>query len=506
MSEYIVQMKNIVREFPGVRALRGVDFDLRPGIVHALMGENGAGKSTLMKCLIGIHMPTEGKIFFHDKEVHIPDTITALRMGISMIHQELSPVLDRTVMENIWIAREPMWGPLGLFVDHKKMYSMTKKLLEELELDLDPREQVRRLTVAKMQMMEIAKAVSFNAEVVIMDEPTSALTPNEVAHLFKVIRSLKAKGVAVVYITHKLEEIFEIADEVTVFRDGSLIVTKPASVMTIDSLISYMVGRKLDEMFPKIECPIGETKLEVRHLSVPSLIEDASFTARRGEILGISGLVGAGRTELMEAIFGLRARSSGEILIDGKVVTIDSPVDAIRQGIGFLTEDRRSTGIVPTTSVKWNAVIAHLDHYIDRIGFINHRKVNSDSNLYRDKLSIKTPSIETIIQNLSGGNQQKVLVARWLLTGPDILILDEPTRGIDVGAKAEIHTIITKLAGEGKTIIMVSSELPEILGMSDRIVVVCEGKITGIVDRKDATQELIMRYATNAASYVSASA
>ncbi len=499
MSEFVLQMRNIVRDFPGVRALRGVDFDLRPGKVHALMGENGAGKSTLMKCLAGIHPPTEGKIVFKGKEVHIPNAITALRMGISMIHQELNPVLDRTVMENIWIAREPMRGPGKLFVDHKKMYEMTKALLAQLELDLDPRTRLRELTVARMQMVEIAKAVSFDSEIVIMDEPTSALTPNEVEHLYAMIRRLKSKGVAIAYISHKLDEIFEIADEVTVFRDGSHIVTKPVAELTVDSLITAMVGRDLDEMFPKVECPIGETKLEVRNLSVPGLLHDVSFTARRGEILGVAGLVGAGRTELMETIFGLRRRSAGEILIDGKPVLIDSPVDAIRHGLGFVTEDRRSTGIIPVNSVRWNAVIANMDAYLSRVGLIQHGKVKADVAAYRDRLNIRTPTIDAIIQNLSGGNQQKVLVARWLLTQPDILILDEPTRGIDVGAKAEIHTIITKLAGEGKTIIMVSSELPEILGMSDRVMVMSEGRMTGIIDRKEATQEVVMKHAANVA-------
>ncbi len=497
MSEYILEMRNIVRDFPGVRALRGVDLNLKAGVVHALMGENGAGKSTLMKCLIGIHRPTAGTIVFKGREVDIPNTITALRMGISMIHQELNPVVDRTVMENIWIAREPMHKALPVFIDHGKMFSLTKQLFKELELDLDPKSLLRNLTVARMQMVEIAKAVSYDAEVVIMDEPSSALTPNEVEHLFAMIRKLKAKGVAIVYITHKMDEIFEIADEVTVLRDGNRIVTEPVSQMTIDSLISYMVGRNLDEMFPKIDCPIGEVKLEVRGLSVPGHIEDASFTARRGEILGVSGLVGAGRTELMEAIFGLRRRSKGEILIDGKQVRIDSPVDAMGAGMAFVTEDRRLTGLVPVLSVKFNTIIANMKAYVNSLGLLRHRKISQDVTSYRDKLSIKTPSIDTIIANLSGGNQQKVLVARWLLTSPDILILDEPTRGIDVGAKAEIHNIITRLAGEGKTIIMVSSELPEILGMSDRIVVVCEGRVTGIVDRKDANQELIMKYATN---------
>ncbi len=502
MDEYILSMKNIVRTFPGVKALNGVDFNLKRGTVHALMGENGAGKSTLMKCLVGINPPDSGEIILKGKAVSIPTTITALRLGIAMIYQELNPIAERSVMENIWLGREPMHGLGHIFVDHKAMYKKTKELLANLELDLDPRVKLKELSVAKMQMVEIAKAVSYDADILIMDEPTSALTPNEVDHLFSLIARVKAKGVAVVYITHKMDEIFRISDEVTVLRDGSHVLTKPVAEMNIDSLIAAMVGRNLDEMFPKVECPIGGVKFEVKGLSCPGVLENVSFTLRKGEILGVAGLVGAGRTELMEALFGLRQKSSGEIFIDGKPVKIDNPSDAIRAKIGFLTEDRRQTGIIPVLSVRVNTILANLGCYIQGGLFLNNRKIERDAVEYKDKLRIKTPNLDALIQNLSGGNQQKVLVARWLLTQPDILILDEPTRGIDVGAKAEIHTIITKLAAEGKSIIMVSSELPEVLGMSDRIVVVCQGRITGIVDRKDANQEIIMRYATKQAQNV----
>ena len=502
MEEYILEMKDIVRTFPGVRALNGVDFRAKRGVVHALMGENGAGKSTLMKCLVGINPPDSGEIWLKGKKVQIQNPNEALKLGIAMIYQELNPVAERSVMENIWLGREPMLSKLPLFVDHKEMYKKTKELLENLEINIEPKVKVKELSVAKMQMIEIAKAISYNADVVIMDEPTSSLTPNEVAHLFSMIQKLKNRGVAVIYITHKMEEIFNIADEVTVLRDGNHILTKPISEMTIDSLITAMVGRYLTDMFPKMQSQIGDVKLSVRHLEVPGLLHDISFDVRKGEILGVAGLVGAGRTELMETLFGLRRKSSGEIFIDGEKVEIRSPSDAINTGIGFLTEDRRLNGIIPVLSVQMNIILANIKNYSKLKIFLDLKTMQNDCEKYKERLKIRTPSLEALIQNLSGGNQQKVLVARWLLTNPDILILDEPTRGIDVGAKAEIHTIITKLACEGKSIIMVSSEMPEILGMSDRILVMSHGQITAILDRKDANQEIIMRYAaakTNAA-------
>ncbi|HAL93962.1 MAG TPA: sugar ABC transporter ATP-binding protein [Rectinema sp.] len=502
MEEYILEMKDIVRTFPGVRALNGVDFRAKRGVVHALMGENGAGKSTLMKCLVGINPPDSGEIWLKGKKVQIQNPNEALKLGIAMIYQELNPVAERSVMENIWLGREPMLSKLPLFVDHKEMYKKTKELLENLEINIEPKVKVKELSVAKMQMIEIAKAISYNADIVIMDEPTSSLTPNEVEHLFSMIQKLKDRGVAVIYITHKMEEIFNIADEVTVLRDGNHILTKPISEMTIDSLITAMVGRYLTDMFPKMQSQIGDVKLSVRHLEVPGLLHDISFDVRKGEILGVAGLVGAGRTELMETLFGLRRKSSGEIFIDGEKVEIRSPSDAINTGIGFLTEDRRLNGIIPVLSVQMNIILANIKNYSKLKIFLDLKTMQNDCEKYKERLKIRTPSLEALIQNLSGGNQQKVLVARWLLTNPDILILDEPTRGIDVGAKAEIHTIITKLACEGKSIIMVSSEMPEILGMSDRILVMSHGQITAILDRKDANQEIIMRYAaakTNAA-------
>ncbi|QUI24029.1 sugar ABC transporter ATP-binding protein [Vallitalea pronyensis] len=493
MSNYVLEMKNIVKVFPGVRALDGVCLRLKPGHVHALMGENGAGKSTLMKCIIGIHPPTSGEIVYKGKKVNMTNTNKALQMGISMIHQELSPILHRSIMENIWLGREPK---KGFFVDHKKMYQQTKNLLDSLDLNLDPKEKMANLTVAKMQMIEIAKAVSYNSEVVIMDEPTSALTDREVEHLFRIIQQLKAQGTAIVYISHKMDEIFQISDEITVLRDGQYVATHEAKALDTNTLIQLMVGRELDDMFPKIKCDIGEERLRVEKLTVEGVFHDVSFCVRKGEILGIAGLVGAGRTEVIETIFGIRKKTSGCIIIEGEEVDIKSPEIAIHNKLALLTEDRRHTGIFPMLSVKDNMVIANMSDYI-ATGFVQHKKIVQDCDDYKNKIRIKTPSLNQQIQNLSGGNQQKVLVARWLLTQPDILILDEPTRGIDVGAKSEIHSLITELAAQGKSIIMISSELPEILGMSDTIVVMHEGKVTGRIDREDANQERIMQHATN---------
>ncbi len=494
-QQYLLEMKNITKVFPGVKALDNVELKIKPGTVHSLMGENGAGKSTLMKILIGIHPPTKGTIIYKGKEVVFENTTKALNMGISMIHQELSPVLHRTIMENIWLGREPVKGPLRL-VDHKQMYDMTKELLKDLDLDLDPKEKMANLTVAKMQMIEIAKAVSYNSDIVIMDEPTSALTDREVEHLFRIIERLRNQGKAIIYISHKMDEIFRISDEITVLRDGTYIGTYLAEELDTNKLISLMVGRELDEMFPKVECEIGEMRLEVKNLAVEGVFKDVSFAVRKGEILGLAGLVGAGRTEVIETLFGMRNKTSGEVYIDGKKIEIDSPEDAIKNKIALLTEDRRQTGIFPMLSVKDNTVIANINKYVKKSGLLDHKLIKADCEEYKKAIRVKTPNIDQLIQNLSGGNQQKVLVARWLLTDPDILILDEPTRGIDVGAKAEIHSLISDLAGQGKSIIMISSELPEVLGMSDRVMIMFEGRMTGIVDRKDANQEVIMKYAT----------
>lgn len=489
-QDYILEMHDIVKEFPGVRALKGVGLKVRPGTVHTLMGENGAGKSTLMKCLIGIQKPTSGKIIYDNKEVLFNNTISAMNAGISMIHQELSPVPERSVCDNVWLGRYPK---KGLVIDKQKMRKDCKTLFDRLGLDLDPDEKMGNLTVAKMQMVEIAKAVSYETKIVIMDEPTSALTESEVEYLFDLIKDLKARNVAIIYISHKMDEIFKISDDITVYRDGEYIASDRAENLTIDKLISLMVGREMETMFPKVECPIGEVVLKVDGLSSGRCVKNVSFELHRGEILGFAGLVGAGRTETVEAIFGLRPRTSGKIYKDGVQLNIKSPEEAIKHGIGFLTEDRRGSGIVGLISVGENAVLANLKAY----GFpLKHAKIQKDAAEYVAKLNVKTPSLGTPIRNLSGGNQQKVLVARCLLTNPDILIIDEPTRGIDVGAKAEIHALITKLAGEGKAIIMISSELQEVLGMADRILVMHEGKMTGILGRSEASQKLIMKYAT----------
>ena len=497
MSEqkYLLEMKNIVKTFPGVQALRGVDLRVAPGEIHALMGENGAGKSTLMKCLIGIHPPTSGEIFFDGNKIEIANTQQAIQAGIAMIHQELNPVESRPVMENLWLGREPK-NKFGL-VDHKKMYEMSKEVLAQIDLNVDPRTEMRELSVAKIQMVEIAKAISYDAKLIIMDEPTSALTNKEVDQLFIIMRKLKAAGKSLIYISHKLDEIYEITDRITVFRDGQYIGDEDTDKLTVDKLIHMMVGRNVDEMFPKVPCCIGDVRLEVKNLTAGNTFRDISFTVRKGEILGIAGLVGAGRTEVIEALFGIRHTSAGEVFIDGQKVTITSPRDAIKNGMALLTEDRRTDGIFPMLSIMDNMTTSNISKYKNKLGLLKGKEMVEDGNKFIQALSIKTPGLYQQMQNLSGGNMQKVLVARWLLTEPDILFLDEPTRGIDVGAKSEIHKIITNLAGQGKSIIMVSSELPEVMGMSDRIMVMHEGKLTWILENtKELTQAEIMKYAT----------
>lgn len=492
-QDAILVMENISKSFPGVKALSDVQLTVRKGTVHALMGENGAGKSTLMKVLIGMYSPDSGSITFKGNPVQIDSTETALKLGISMIHQELSPVPYMSVAENIYLGREPLgrWG----MIDKRKLIADTRALLDRLEINIDPNTIMKNLSVANTQMVEIAKAISYDASLIIMDEPTSAITEREVAHLFRMIRSLKAKGVAIIYITHKMDEVFQIADDITVFRDGKHIATVPAAQTNRHSLIAMMVGRELTSIFPKSEAEIGEVVLSVRNLTRKGIIHGVSFDLRRGEILGLAGLMGAGRTEVIEGIFGIKKIDAGEIMIKGKSVQINSPADAIKHGLALLTEDRKLTGIMGVLPVRDNMMIASLGSYAAR-GFLNRRRIDETCNREKGRLEIKTPSMDQTIRLLSGGNQQKVLVSRWLLTLPDILILDEPTRGIDVGAKAEIHRLMCKLAQDGKAIIMISSELPEILGMSDRVLVMHEGKVGGEFARKDATQESIMRAAT----------
>ena len=494
-DNYLLRMVNIDKSFPGVQALKGVNLNVGYGEVHALVGENGAGKSTLMKCLIGIYSPNGGEIYFDGKKIENYTTAQALQMGISMIHQELSPILYRPIMENLWLGREPV-NKFG-FVDHKQMYKQSLDVLKEIELDEDPRTLMANLTVAKMQMVEIAKAISYNAKLIIMDEPSSALTEHEEEQLFKIIRKLKESGTSVIYISHRLSEIISIADKVTVMRDGRDVGTENIENISLDQIITMMIGRTMDEMYPKLKVNIGEPILQVKNLSHRKFFKNVSFEVRRGEIFGIAGLIGAGRTEVIETIFGIRPKSEGEILINGKPVEINSPRDAIANRMGFLTEDRRATGIFSVLGVDVNMAIPNYDRFVTKFGFVNEKAVSESCMKFVNEIQIKTPSLTQKIQNLSGGNQQKVLMARWLMTEPDILFLDEPTRGIDVGAKAEIYKLITMLAAEGKCIVMVSSELPEILGMSDRIMVMHEGRVTAILDNgPDITQEVIMRYAT----------
>ena len=495
MSEYVLEMKEITKTFPGVKALDRVSLNVRPGTVHALMGENGAGKSTLMKCLFGIYSPDGGEILLDGTPVRINSAREAMDDGISMIHQELHPIRFRPVMENVWLGRFP--STFGV-VDHKAMYDRTLALFKDLELDVDPAAQAGSLSAAKLQMMEIARAVSTNARIIIMDEPTSSLTDRETEHLFKIINRLRKQNIAIIYISHKMEEILQIADEVSIMRDGRYIGTWPASELTMDGIIRRMVGREMTDRFPpKLVAPSEELVLKVEHLSSPlkSSFQDISFELRRGEILGIGGLVGAQRTEFVEALFGLRDVASGTVLKDGEPSLSHSPREAKAHGLALLTEERRATGIFGILPVLENTVIANQKHYA-HLGVLNDRERIEAASESCGELNVKTPSLDTLIQNLSGGNQQKVLIARWLLTNSDVLILDEPTRGIDVGAKYEIYTIMLSQVAQGKSIIMISSEMPELMGMSDRIMVMCAGRVTGMLNRDQFDQVEIMRLAT----------
>lgn len=497
-EEYLLNMENITKQFPGVLALDKVQLKVRPGTVHALMGENGAGKSTLMKTLLGIYVPEGGTIRFNGVEHEKMDIHSSLTHGISMIHQELTPILHMTVAENIFLGREPMRSKVLGWVDKQKLIDMTQELFDELAINIDPANKMVNLSIANMQMVEIANAISYDSKLVVMDEPTSAITEKEVAHLFKMINNLRDKGVAVIYITHKMDEVFEIADEVTVLRDGQFVGTKPASEMDKNSLIAMMVGRELTNFFPKEDAEITDVKLEVRNLTLAGKFNNVSFSVRKGEILGLAGLMGAGRTEIIESIFGVTPPDSGEILVDGKLVKIKQPMDAIKHGMGLLTEDRKISGLFLPLSVRDNMITSNIDKYLSKKG-LNTQLIDQDCEKQRVALDVKTPSLDQTIINLSGGNQQKVLIARWLLTEPDILFLDEPTRGIDVGAKSEIHKLMTKLAQAGKAIIMVSSEMPEVLGMSDRVVVMHEGDKAGELSRADATQERVLQLASGEA-------
>ncbi len=495
-TTYALEMESITKVFPGVRALDGVTFRVKSGTVHALMGENGAGKSTLMKCLFGIYKEDAGTIKLHGKLCRFKDSHDALKQGVSMIHQELSNVPERSVAQNIFLGREPM-KKSGL-IDHKRMHEETQALLQELEMDIKADRRIGSLSISMQQTCEIAKAVSYNASVVVMDEPTSSLTENEVEHLFKIIRQLKAQNVAVIYISHKMEEIFSIADEVSVMRDGKMIGTYAVEELNNDRLIALMVGREANLRFPQVKSIVGDELLKVENLCAQNTrsFKDISFTLHRGEILGIGGLVGAQRTELMEALFGVRPVREGTIAIKGTEISPMTPRKAIDHGMGMITEDRRRSGIFPLLNVASNTSIASLSEYLNAFHLLRHKMLMDEARRYNEALRTKTPTMETLIQNLSGGNQQKVIISRWLMTLPDILIMDEPTRGIDVGAKYEIYQIMGELVEQGKGIIMVSSEMPELIGMSHRIMVLCSGRCTGILDKNACTQETIMRLAT----------
>lgn len=493
MQEEVLAVEGVRKEFPGVVALDNVQFKLKAGTVHALMGENGAGKSTLMKIIAGIYTPDRGTLRLRGQEVTLKGPLDALEQGIAMIHQELNLMAYMTVAENIWIRREPR-NVIGI-IDHGKMNRMTAELFQRLNIRLDPEVEVSTLTVAQRQMVEIAKAVSYDSDVLIMDEPTSALTETEVEHLFAIIRDLRKQGIGIVYITHKMNELFEIADEFSVFRDGKYVGTHASTDVTRDDIIRMMVGREITDMFPKETVPIGEVVLEVKNLTLPGVFTDISFDVRAGEIFGLAGLVGSGRSNVAEALFGVKPAASGTIRIRGQEVAIRSPVDAMHHGMAFLTEDRKETGCFLSLEVLENMQMAVLQDNHVKMGFVDQTAVNKRCEEMKGALRIKTPTLYERIENLSGGNQQKVLIARWLLTKPKILILDEPTRGIDVGAKAEIHRLISRLAGEGVAVVMISSELPEVLGMSDRIMVMHEGHKTGILDRAEADQVKIMELA-----------
>lgn len=499
MAEYKLELKGVSKSFPGVKALDNVQLSLRPGSVLALMGENGAGKSTLMKCLFGIYHMDSGEIYIDGEKVEIKDPDDAMDKGIAMVHQELQPVPARSIAENMYLGRFPVhkYGPLQV-IDHKTMNEETEKWLKQLGLDFDPTSLLGTLSIGQMQCVEIAKAVSHNAKVIIFDEPTSSLSDKEVEFLFKIMNQLRDQGVAMIYISHKMDEIKRIADDVQIMRDGQYIGTWPAKELSIDEIIAKMVGREMTQIYPKHSHEIKDVILECDDICSihEKSFQHVSFNVRKGEIVGFGGLVGAQRTELMEGLFGIRNLSSGTIKINGTEVNIKKPKDAMKAGMGMITEDRRGRGIVGCLSIKDNVGITIYNKYL-KAGFVlDHAAINKVVDDSIQQLSIKTPSMQTLISTLSGGNQQKVIVARWLANDPDILIMDEPTRGIDIGAKHEIYEIMEDLAQQGKAIIMISSEMPELIGMSDRIYVMSEGKLTGeIKDRAEMTQEKIMSYA-----------
>lgn len=496
-KKFILEMIDICKNFPGVKALDKANLKVRPGTVHALMGENGAGKSTLMKCLFGVYIEDEGEIFIEGEKIKFSNPKQAMENGVAMVHQELNQVLQRDVMENIWLGRFP--GKMGV-VDSKILFNETKRVLDELEIDVNPKTKMGKLSVSQRQMVEIAKAVSYNAKILVLDEPTSSLTQEEVTHLFRIINKLRDKGCGIIYISHKMEEILQISDDVTIMRDGKWIDTIEAKNLTTDKIIKLMVGRDLGDRFPPKDNKPEDIILEVKNLTgmyQPSIV-DASFELRKGEILGVAGLVGSKRTELLETIFGIAKHSEGEVILHGKKVDNSTSRKAIKNGFALLTEERRATGIFGQLSINFNSIIANIDGYSNK-GVLNSKKMEEDTKWVIESMKVKTPSSKTAIKTLSGGNQQKVIIGRWLLTKPEILLLDEPTRGIDVGAKYEIYQLIIDLAKKGKGVIVVSSEMPELLGICDRILVMSNGRVAGIGETKELTQEAIM---TMAAKYI----
>lgn len=497
MDEYRLRMIDITKTFPGVKALDKVQLSVRPGTVHALIGENGAGKSTLMKCLYGLYRQDSGTIEIDGKQVEISSPNEALKLGISMIQQELAPIPYMNIVNNIWAGR---MEKKGIIIDDALMMKKTQKLLSELEFNISPKTIAGTLSVSQLQAVEIAKAVSYDSKIIVMDEPTSSLTDAETEHLFKIIKRLKSEGRSIIYISHKLEEIMEIADEITVMRDGHYVMTSSIRDITIDGLINLMVGRKMEDRFPPNEHIVKEEiSLEVQNFTSanPKSFRNINFSVRKGEILGIGGLVGAQRTELVESIFGLRPIADGKLVKNGKEIHNANPKEAIKNGFAMLTEERRATGIIPMLSVFDNTMaVSYKKLCGNKFGLIDNKRLQKYVDQVVSDLNVKTPSTKTPIENLSGGNQQKVLICRWLLANSDILILDEPTRGIDVGAKYEIYKIMRKLTREGKSIIMVSSEMPELIGISDRIMVMCEGRQTGMLEASVATQEQVMSFAT----------
>ncbi|HNY93713.1 MAG TPA: sugar ABC transporter ATP-binding protein [Flexilinea sp.] len=492
MDDLLVQLVEISKTFPGVKALDHVSLDLRPGEVHALIGENGSGKSTLMKILSGVYMKDEGKVIVNGKEMNFQKPRDAQDAGIAIIHQELNLCRHLTVAENIFLGRE---FQNGIFLDKKHQIEEAQKILDRLEVNLDPNSRVSELTVSKQQMVEIAKAISANANVVIMDEPTSALTIKEIDDLFSIIKVLRKQGKGIIYITHRLEELNAITDRITIIRDGQHIITTDFKNLSADDIIRYMVGRELKEKFPRIQMPVGKTIFEVKNLSAGKAVRDVSFTVREGEILGIAGLMGAGRTETVRAIFGADKKDSGQLILNGQEIRIDKPQEAIETGIFCVPEDRKRDGLCISMPVYQNATLPNMEKVTHR-GIVNTKKEIMIAENMVKQLTIHTPSVFQIVKNLSGGNQQKIVVGKWLVKPAHVILFDEPTRGIDVGAKVDIYNLMNQLKEQGIGVVFVSSELPEILGMADRIVVMCEGRVTAELDADEANQEIIMQYAT----------